>query len=92
MTTTPRAQAVMLVAWPSFLMAAVLEMLVFALVDPHDLLGAGAIPAELTPTGVYSLAFFLFWAVIAAAGALGHWLGTPPNAVDAGHMHGAHGH
>ena len=92
MTTTPRAQAVMLVAWTSFLMAAVLEMLVFALVDPHDLLGVGAIPAEFSPTGVYSLAFFLFWAVIAAAGALGRWLGTPAQAINARSMHGAHGH
>ena len=78
MTTTPRVLSVMMVAWPSFLMASVLEMLVFALVDPHDLLASGSFPVDLSATGVYSLAFFLFWAVIAAAGALERWLSTPP--------------
>ena len=87
MTTTPRVLSVMMVAWPSFLMASVLEMLVFALVDPHDLLASGSFPVDLSATGVYSLAFFLFWAVIAAAGALEHWLSPP-----AGTMHGVHGH
>ena len=92
MTTTPRVQAVMMVAWPSFLMAAVLEMLVFGLVDPHNLQSTGGVPLELSATGVYSLAFFLFWAAIAAAGALGRWLSTPPHAPRAGAMHGIHGH
>jgi hypothetical protein len=92
MTTTSRAQAVMLVAWPSFLMAAVLEMLVFALVDPHNLLGADGLPPELSATAVYSLAFFLFWAVIAAAGALGRWLATPADALNAHPVRGVHGH
>ncbi|WP_157266744.1 hypothetical protein [Azohydromonas aeria] len=87
MTTTPRVQAVMMVAWPSFLMAAVLEMLVFALVDPRDLLDSGALALDLSAMGVYSLAFFLFWAAIAAAGALERSLATP-----SGSWHGIQGH
>lgn len=87
MTTTPRVQAVMMVAWPSFLMAAVLEMLVFALVDPRDLLDSGALAPDLSAVGVYSLAFFLFWAAIAAAGALERWLSNP-----SGSWHGVRGH
>ena len=91
MTTTPRVLTVMMVAWPSFLMASVLEMLVFALVDPHALQGAGNIPLDLSATGVYSLAFFLFWAAIAAAGALERWLSTPPGGTRPT-MHSVHGH
>lgn len=91
MSTTPRVLTVMMVAWPSFLMASVLEMLVFALVDPHDLQGAGGIPLELSATSVYSLAFFLFWAVIAAAGALERWLSSPPGGTHPT-MRGVHGH
>ncbi|NML15457.1 hypothetical protein HHL10_10760 [Azohydromonas sp. G-1-1-14] len=82
----------MLVAWPSFLMAAVLEMLVFALVDPHSLQGAGGVFSELSATTVYSLAFFLFWAAIAAAGALEHWLAAPADGPRSRAMPDAHGH
>jgi hypothetical protein len=92
MATTPRVQAVMMVAWPSFLMASVLEMLVFALVDPHYLPGPDGAPMELSATAVYSLAFFLFWAAIAAAAVLGRWLSMPPHGHETQAMHGAHGH
>ena len=92
MAMTPRVLAVMNVAWPSFLMASVLEMLVFALVDPHDLLASGSIPLDLSATGVYSLAFLLFWAVIGAAGALEHWLSRPPGEPQPRKMGGVHGH
>jgi hypothetical protein len=58
------------ILWPAFLVAAVLELLVFAFVDPatlHTLSGA-ALP--LSATAVYSIAFFLFWGCTAAACAL----------------------
>ncbi len=56
------AQRWMWIAWPAFLVAGLIEMLVFAFVDPRDLhwLGGGAI--ELSPMAIYTLAFFLFWA------------------------------
>ena len=60
----------MAILWPAFLMAGVLEMLVFALIDPHDLHWFGGAPVDLSASAVYSLAFFVFWAVIATAGAL----------------------
>lgn len=50
-------QRLMWIAWPAFLMAGVLEMLVFALVDPHDLHWFGQ-PVPLSREGVYTLAFF----------------------------------
>jgi len=60
----------MAILWPAFLMAGVLETLVFALVDPGSLHWFGGSPVELSPTGVYTLAFFVFWGVIATAAAL----------------------
>jgi hypothetical protein len=73
MSTTlepPLARTVAAVAWPSFLAAAVLELLVFAVVDPQALHGFSGAPLPLSPTGIYSVAFLAFWAVGAAACAL----------------------
>ena len=64
----------MAVGWPAFLGAAVLEMLVFSVVDPGQLHGFGGAALELGATAVYSLAFFVFWGLIAAVGLLSHWL------------------
>ena len=69
----------MTVLWPAFLMAGVLEMLVFALVDPTQLRWFGGAPVELPPSAVYTLAFFVFWAVIAIAGALTQLLEMSPD-------------
>ena len=60
----------MAILWPAFLMAGVLEMLVFALVDPGNLHGIGGAPLAMSRSAVYTLAFFVFWAVITLAGAL----------------------
>jgi hypothetical protein len=65
-----RQERVMAVLWPSFLMAGVMEMLVFAFVDPGQLQLFGGQPIDWSPTAVYTVAFFLIWAVIAVAGAL----------------------
>jgi hypothetical protein len=65
-----RRERVMAVLWPSFLMAGVLEMLVFAFVDPAQLHLFGGRPIEWPPGAVYTVSFFVFWAVIAAASAL----------------------
>ena len=58
------------IGWPAFLMAGVLEMLVFALVDPGDLRWLGGEAIDVSRQAVYTLAFLAFWAVIAAAGAI----------------------
>jgi hypothetical protein len=55
--------------WPAFLAACLLEVAVFALVDPHDLQWAGR-PLGWSRPGVYSAAFFVFWAVSAVGCAL----------------------
>jgi len=60
----------MAILWPAFLMAAVLEVLVFAFVDPESLhwVGGGAI--NVGANAVYSVSFFAFWAVVALACAM----------------------
>lgn len=60
--------------WPSFLVAAVLEMMVFAVVDPEALHGFGGEQLDLSRPAIYTLAFFLFWAAAAASAALSLWL------------------
>ena len=56
------------IVWPAFLVAGVLEMLVFALVDPEGLHWFGGEPLELSRTAVYTLAFFVFWAAASLSG------------------------
>ncbi len=63
------AQRLMWIAWPAFLVAGVLEMLVFAVVDPQDMQWFGQ-PIELSRQGIYTLSFFVFWGVTAASSAL----------------------
>lgn len=60
------------VLWPAFLMAGILEMVVFAFVDPTALHLGNWRPDAST---VYSLAFLVFWAVIALASAATQWMG-----------------
>jgi hypothetical protein len=62
------------IAWPAFLMAGVIEMVVFAMVDPEDLHWLGGSPVELSNSGVYTVAFFFFWGAVAVAGALTAYL------------------
>jgi hypothetical protein len=77
----------MSVLWSAFLMAAVLEMVVFALVDPESLRWFGGDTLDLSPRAVYTLAFFVFWAVIAVGAGLALLLCTRPD--DAVHDHTA---
>jgi hypothetical protein len=57
------------ILWPSFLMAGVLEGLVFSIVDPRDYHFVHPALA-LSPQGVYTLGFLLFWGVTASASAM----------------------
>lgn len=66
------------VLWSAFLAAAVLEMLVFAFVDPRELRWFGGETIGASPNAVYTIAFFVFWAVAAAGAALALLLCNPP--------------
>lgn len=70
-------QRFMWIAWPSFLMAGVIEMLVFAMVDPQDLSWFGH-TLDMSRQGVYTLSFFVFWFVISISSALTALLASPP--------------
>ena len=63
------AQQVMSIAWPAFLSACALQALVFAVVDPAELLWFGH-PLPWSRQAVYTIAFFLFWGCTALASAL----------------------
>jgi hypothetical protein len=62
------------ILWPAFLAAGVLELLVFAHVDPADVHTLAGAPIELSRQAVYTLSFFGFWAVAAVACAVSGWL------------------
>jgi hypothetical protein len=80
------------ILWPSFLMAGVLEVLVFALVDPSALHGLDGQALALPASAVYTLAFFVFWAVIAFAGAMTRLLEGEPEDINREGASGAFRH
>lgn len=65
-----------LILWPAFLAAAMLEMLVFAVIDPSDILWQGH-QLGLSRQAVYTLAFFAFWAICLAGSAITALLSMP---------------
>jgi hypothetical protein len=67
----------LVVLWPAFLMAGVLETLVFAVIDPSDLTWFGGPPIAWSAQAVYTVSFLIFWAVTALAGALSVLLAAP---------------
>ncbi len=60
----------MTILWPAFLMAGVLEALVFAVVDPAELHWFGGPALEWPTQAVYSVTFLIFWGAMVTAGAL----------------------
>ena len=75
------AQRVMWIAWPAFLVAGVLEVLVFGMIDPHDMQWFGQ-PIEMSRQGIYTLSFFVFWAITGASSALTTLLSISPSEVN----------
>jgi len=63
-----RTRNLMWILWPSFLMAGAASAVVFALVDPLDVVFLGYLQAgRLT---VYTVGFFIFWIMAALSSAL----------------------
>ena len=71
-----RVSRLLMIMWPAFLAAGLLTMLVFAMVDPQDLHWFGH-PLAMSRAGVYTLAFFAFWAIVMVAGGMTALLATP---------------
>jgi hypothetical protein len=63
-------QRALRILWPAFLIAGVLEMLVFAVVDPRELRWFGGPLIGWPPVAIYSVTFLMFWGAVATAGAL----------------------
>ena len=73
----PFALKALTILWPAFVMAGVLEMLVFAVVDPADLRWFGGEQIGWSSSAIYTVTFLIFWGVISAAGALTALLASP---------------
>jgi hypothetical protein len=63
-------QRALRVLWPAFLVAGVLEMLVFAVVDPGDLHWFGGPAIGWSAQAIYTVTFLIFWGAVATAGAI----------------------
>lgn len=70
-------QRILWILWPAFLVASVAELLFFAIFDPSDLHLFGA-PVEFDRVPVYTVGFFFFWAITAAASAITVFLQRSP--------------
>jgi hypothetical protein len=70
-------QRLMWIVWPAFLVAGLLEVVVFAVVDPQDLHWFGR-AVEMSRQGVYTLAFFVFWGITMVSSALTTLLARSP--------------
>ena len=58
-------------------MAGVLEMLVFGMVDPQDVHWFG-MPLDWSRQGTYTIAFFVFWAIMVVSSGLTSLLSMSP--------------
>lgn len=75
-----------LVVWPAFVTACLLEALVFSIVDPGEVHWPGYV-VQPSRQGIYTLAFFSFWIISMVCSGLAYWLARPSTAADnAGNM------
>ena len=70
-------QRLMWVAWPAFLAACLLELVVFAMVDPSELHWRGE-PLAASRQAIYTVSFFFFWLVAMGSSLLTTTLAMSP--------------
>lgn len=70
-----------LMTWPAFLAACLLEALIFAAVDPGEVHWPGQ-TTQPSRQAVYTAAFFSFWAIAMACSGLVLWLSKPPRDIN----------
>ena len=78
-------QAIAIVAWVSFLIAAVATMVFFAIFDPEVLASVLDEGLEIGREAGYALGFFFFWILSAVCSALTAWLVRTAPKRDAAH-------
>lgn len=66
----PLAQRLGAILWPSFLLAGVATMVLFAFVDPVELHNISFPDWQLSRSAGYTIGFFMFWAVTATSSLL----------------------
>ncbi len=69
-----KQQAVATVIWISFLCAAVMTMVFFAVFDPRDLWSSIGGAPDISVEAGYAVGFFAFWLFSASTSALTAWL------------------
>ena len=75
--TRPFRERALLILWPAFLMAGVLEGLVFVVVDPQGMHGLPVGSLGWSASAIYSVSFMVFWGVIATSTAITQLLEAP---------------
>jgi len=70
-------QHLMWIVWPAFLTSGATSAVVFAMIDPLDVIVLGTL--QLERNTLYALGFFLFWGMAALSSAL-TLLMAPPRA------------
>jgi len=76
------SQRLMWTVWPAFLVAGLLELVVFGLFDPEDMHWFGE-QMTLSREGVYTISFFVFWALSIVSSSLTLLLATNLNGIEA---------
>jgi len=71
----------MWIAWPAFMVAAVLEMMVFAVLDPESLTLLGE-QVDWSRRTVYSVTFLIFWLMFMLCSAVTLQLARAPGDVN----------
>jgi hypothetical protein len=71
----------MLIAWPAFLAACLLQGLVFAVIDPAEVHWPGQ-TSQPTRQAIYTIAFFLFWLIAMACSSFVLWLARPEKTIN----------
>lgn len=78
------------IIWPSFLVAGVVEILFFAIIQPQDLYFFGK-AVDLSPLATYSIGFFAFWLICAASSLTTVFFQRSADAINHTEDHGYHG-
>jgi hypothetical protein len=73
----------MWIAWPAFLVAGLLEVAVFGMVDPADLHWFGQ-QVTMSRQGIYTVSFFVFWLLAIVSSSLTTLLSMSPSEVNLG--------
>ncbi len=77
----PAVQRWVLITWPAFLAACLLEALVFSMVDPGEVHWMDH-QLQASRQAVYTAAFFCFWLIAMVSNILVLWLQKPARSVN----------